>query len=215
MITHPLVHLLTGNGAFARLFPPVRTLSVLVFSILFQLSVLAVGETAVSKDYVLEPGDVVGVKVFQEPDLDRELRVSQEGDVYFPLIGKIEATGRTLAAIEQAVRDAYDKDYLVNPQISIVVLKYQIRTVNVLGAVNSPQAVEYPPEQRLTLLDAISRAGGFNRLADRRRVRLTRTLYDGRVENTVINADEMMSGMAKDPLVLKKDDVVFVPERVL
>lgn len=197
------------------LFPLARALSVLVFSTLFQLSALAAGETAVSKDYVLEPGDVVGVKVFQEPDLDRELRVSQEGDVYFPLIGKIEATGRTLAAIEQAVRDAYDRDYLVNPQISIVVLKYQIRTVNVLGAVNSPQAVEYPPEQRLTLLDAISRAGGFNRLADRRRVRLTRTLYDGRVENTVINADEMMSGMAKDPLVLKKDDVVFVPERVL
>jgi len=206
---------MTGSGAPARLFPLARALSVLVFSTLFQLSALSVGETAVSKDYVLEPGDVVGVKVFQEPDLDRELRVSQEGDVYFPLIGKIEATGRTLAAIEQAVRDAYDRDYLVNPQISIVVLKYQIRTVNVLGAVNSPQAVEYPPEQRLTLLDAISRAGGFNRLADRRRVRLTRTLYDGRVENTVINADEMMSGMAKDPLVLKKDDVVFVPERVL
>jgi polysaccharide export outer membrane protein len=87
--------------------------------------------------------------------------------------------------------------------------------VNVLGAVNAPQAVEYPPEQRLTLLDAISRAGGFNRLADRRRVRLTRTLHDGRVENTVINADELMSGAVKDPLVLKKDDVIFVPERVL
>lgn len=168
-----------------------------------------------SKDYTLESGDVVGVKVFQEPDLDRELRVSQEGDLYFPLIGKVEAKGRTLAEVEQIVRDAYDRDYLVNPQVNIVVLKYQIRTVNILGAVNSPQAVEYPPEQRLTLLDAISRAGGFNRLADRRRVRLSRTLADGRVENLVINTDEMMSGVAKDPLVLRKDDVVFVPERVL
>jgi polysaccharide export outer membrane protein len=185
-----------------------------VFALLL-LPVWAAGAPASAKDYTLEPGDVVGVKVFQEPDLDRELRVSQEGDLYFPLIGKVIATGRTLAEVEQTVREAYDRDFLVNPQINIVVLKYQIRTVNVLGAVNQPQAVEYPPEQRLTILDAISRAGGFNRLADRRRVRLTRTLPDGRVENSVINTDELMSGVSRDPLVLKKDDVVFVPERVL
>lgn len=165
-----------------------------------------------SKDYTLEPGDVVGVKVFQEPDLDRELRVSLEGDLYFPLIGKLQVRGLTLAETEQIVRDAYDRDFLVNPQITLVVLKYQVRTVNVLGSVNSPQAVEYPPEQRLTLLDAISRAGGFSRYADRRRVRLTRTLPDGRVENLVVNTDDIMSGAAKDPLVLRKDDVIFVPE---
>ncbi|MBK8475917.1 MAG: polysaccharide export protein [Opitutaceae bacterium] len=163
----------------------------------------------------MEPGDVVAIKIFQEPDLDRELRVSQEGELYFPLIGKVMARGRSLVEVEQFVRDAYDRDYLVNPQVNIVVLKYQVRTVNVLGSVNAPQAVEYPPEQRLTIVDAISRAGGFNRLADRRRVRLTRTLDDGRVENSVINIDDLMSGVAKDPLVLRKDDVVFVPERVL
>lgn len=183
--------------------------------VLSLLPALAVAAPASAKDYTLEPGDVVGVKVFQEPDLDRELRVSQEGDLYFPLIGKIVVVGRTLAEVEQAVRDAYDRDYLVNPQVNIVVLKYQTRTVNVIGAVNQPQAVEYPPEQRLTILDAISRAGGFNRLADRRRVRLTRTMPDGRVQNLVINTDELMSGVAKEPMVLRKDDVVFVPERVL
>ncbi len=176
--------------------------------------VLAAGASDIAKDYTLEPGDVVSVKVFQEPDLDRELRVSQEGDLYLPLIGKVEAQGRTIAAVEQTVREAYDRDFLVNPQINIVVLKYQVRTVNVLGSVNQPQAVEYPPEQRLTILDAISRAGGFSRLADRRRVRLTRTLPGGRTENTTVNTDELMSG-AKDPLILQKDDVIFVPERVL
>ena len=174
----------------------------------------AAGASDIAKDYTLEPGDVVSVKVFQEPDLDRELRVSQEGDLYLPLIGKVEAQGRTIAAVEQTVREAYDRDFLVNPQINIVVLKYQVRTVNVLGSVNQPQAVEYPPEQRLTILDAISRAGGFSRLADRRRVRLTRTLPGGRTENTTVNTDELMSG-AKDPLILQKDDVIFVPERVL
>ncbi len=187
----------------------------LVASLLIALLILPLaqaGELEAGKDYTLEPGDVVGIKVFQEPDLDRELRVSQEGDLFLPLIGKVEAKGRTLAEVERTVREAYDRDFLVNPQITLVVLKYQVRTVNVLGSVNAPQAVEYPPEQRLTLLDAISRAGGFNRFADRRRVRLTRTLSDGRVENLVVNTDDLMSGAAKDPLVLRKDDVIFVPE---
>lgn len=209
------VLLATRRAVPVRPFVYLRVIATIAVFSLVRLTELSAEETAISRDYVLEPGDVVGVKVFQEPDLDRELRVSQEGDLYFPLIGKIAAVGRTLAEIEQAVRESYDKDYLVNPQVNIVILKYQVRTVNVLGAVNAPQAVEYPPEQRLTLIDAISRAGGFNRLADRRRVRLTRTLHDGRVENTVINADELMSGAVKDPLVLKKDDVIFVPERVL
>jgi len=209
------VFLATGCAVPVRLLAYVRVIAVFTVFSLVRLTQLSAEGATPSRDYVLEPGDVVGVKVFQEPDLDRELRVSQEGDLYFPLIGKIVAVGRTLAEIEQAVREAYDKDYLVNPQVNIVILKYQIRTVNVLGAVNAPQAVEYPPEQRLTLLDAISRAGGVNRLADRRRVRRTRTFHDGRVENTVINADELMSGAVKDPLVLKKDDVIFVPERVL
>lgn len=190
-------------------------LPALFFLLLALLPVWSAAAPARPKDYTLEPGDLVSVKVFQEPDLDRELRVSQEGDLYLPLIGRVGVTGRTLAEVEQVVREAYDRDYLVNPQINIVVLKYQVRTVNVLGAVNQPQAVEYPPEQRLTVLDAISRAGGFSRLADRRRVRVTRTQPDGQVENTVINADELMSGGNKEPMILHKDDVIFVPERML
>ncbi len=202
------VRLHSGSGALRRL-PGLFGLLVLL------LPFWVAAAPVTSKDYTLEPGDVVSVKVFQEPDLDRELRVSQEGDLYLPLIGRVEARGRSVAEVERVVREAYDRDYLVNPQINILVVKYQVSTVNVLGAVNSPQAVEYPPEQQLTLIDAVSRAGGFSRLADRRRVRLSRTLPDGRVENLVINADELMSGAAKDPLVLRWDDVIYVPERVL
>lgn len=164
------------------------------------------------RDYTLQPGDVIRVQVFQEPDMEREIRISQEGEVSLPLIGKVLVRDRTLSQVEKTVRDLYDQDYLVNPQVSVVVLKYQPRTVNVLGSVNAPQAVEYPPEQDLTLLDAISRAGGFNRLGDRKRVRLTRTLPDGKVENFTINADELMSGTSSRSWILQRDDVVFVPE---
>jgi polysaccharide export outer membrane protein len=116
-----------------------------------------------SGDYVLEPGDTVKVQIFQEPDLDRELLVSAEGEIFLPLIGTLVVKGQTVKAVAETVRALYDSKYLVNPQVNITVLKYRDRSVNVIGAVNNPQAVPFPPEQPLTLLDAISRAGGFNR----------------------------------------------------
>jgi len=168
-----------------------------------------------SRDYLLLPGDIVRVQVFQEPDLDRELRVSQDGELTFPLIGRVSAKERTLSQLEETVRAAYDRDFLVNPQITIVIVKYGPRAVKVLGMVNQPQAVEFPPEQSMTVLDAISRAGGFNRLADRRRVRLTRTFADGHTESFTINADDLISGGSKEQWVVQRDDVIYVPERVL
>ena len=195
-------------------------LSLIFSAILLAYSVSLVRAAApasslASSDYQLQPGDVVRVQVFQEPDLDRELRVSQDGQIALPMIGQVEVKNRALSAVEKNVRELYDRDYLVNPQVNITVLTYQKRAVNVMGAVNMPQAIEYPPEQTLTLLDAISRAGGFNRFADRKKVLLTRTFSDGRTEKYTINADQLIAGTASERWVLLKDDVIFVPESVL
>lgn len=203
-----------------HLLPPfVRSVWFLLIAFAPGLVVFA-AETGVTgrttTDYQLQSGDIIRVQVFQEPDLDREISVSKEGAIVLPLIGKVSVKGRTLSVVEQTVRALYDKDYLVNPQVTVTVVKYQLRTVNVIGAVNTPQAIEYPPEQMLTLLDAISRAGGFSRLADRKKVRLTRSYSDGRPpENIIINADKIISGTSDDRCVLQKDDVIFVPESVL
>ena len=195
-------------------------LSLIFSAILLAYSVSLVRAAApasslASSDYQLQPGDVVRVQVFQEPDLDRELRVSQDGQIALPMIGQVEVKNKALSAVEKNVRELYDRDYLVNPQVNITVLTYQKRAVNVMGAVNMPQAIEYPPEQTLTLLDAISRAGGFNRFADRKKVLLTRTFTDGRTEKYTINADQLIAGTSNERWVLLKDDVVFVPESVL
>jgi polysaccharide export outer membrane protein len=166
-------------------------------------------------DYLLQPGDTIKVQVFQEPDLDRELMISVEGEVFLPLIGRLVVKDRTIRQVEETVRVLYDRKYLVNPQVNITVTKYRVRTVNVLGAVNSPQAITYPPEQPLTLLDAISRAGGFNRYANRKAVRLTRTFPDGHTENFTIDADALIQGNKGEPWVLLSGDVIFVPESIL
>lgn len=172
----------------------------------------AQGETT---DYVLQPSDLIRVMVFQEPDLQREVRITQEYTITLPLIGTIDVRNKTVRQMEELIHDLYDKDYLVNPQINLTVLEYTQRTVKVLGAVNQPGAIVFPPEQKMGLLETIARAGGFSRIADRKRVRLTRTLADGKTENYVINTDEMIQGASGDQWLLTKGDVVFVPERIL
>jgi polysaccharide export outer membrane protein len=166
-------------------------------------------------DYRLQPGDTVKVQIYEEPDLDREIKVSKEGEIFLPLIGQINVKDETIRRVEQVVHILYDRKYLVNPQVNITVVKYRQRTVNVMGAVNSPQAIEFPPEQPITILDAIARAGGFNRYANRKNVRLTRSFGDGHKETFTINADDLIKGSKADNWILLSDDVVFVPESIL
>jgi polysaccharide export outer membrane protein len=64
----------------------------------------------------------------------------------------------------------------------------------------------------MTLLDAITRAGGFNRLADRRRVRLSRNGPAGDKLNFEINTDAVLKGASSETWLLQTDDVIFVPE---
>lgn len=165
-------------------------------------------------DYVLQASDLIRVQIFQEDDLTREVRVSQEYTIALPLIGRIDVRGKSVRQLQETIRELYDRDYLVNPQVNVFVLEYAKRSVNVLGSVNSPGFVLFPEEQGLTLLDAIARVGGFSRLADRRKVKLTRTI-DGKSTTFIINADDVIEGSTRDAWPLVQDDVIFVPERIL
>jgi polysaccharide export outer membrane protein len=167
------------------------------------------------QDYLLQPSDLLNVKVFQEENLTRDVRVSQEYSITLPLIGKVDVKGKSLRQMEDTVRELYARDYLVNPQVNIVVIEYAKRSVNVIGQVNQPGAVLFPQEQGLTLLDAISRAGGFTRLANRNQVKLTRTNADGKAETFIIDVDDLIKGKSSSSWPLLVNDIVFVPERIL
>jgi polysaccharide export outer membrane protein len=198
-----------------------RSLRLLPFLALGWLAPLSGAETppsppaAEATDYVMQPSDLIRVLIFQQPDLLREVRITQEYTITLPLIGTIDLRGRTVRQAEEIIRSLYDKDYLVNPQVNLTVLEYTQRTVQVVGAVNQPGAVVFPPEQKMGVIEAIARAGGQSRLADLRKVRLTRTNADGQSENRIINVDEMMKGGSNQQVLLLKGDVIFVPERLL
>jgi polysaccharide export outer membrane protein len=163
----------------------------------------------------LQPMDLVKIQIFQEPDLERELRVSEGYAIVAPLIGAVDVKGRTVREVEVLITELYNRDYLVNPQVNLTVVEYAQRSVNVLGAVNSPGSISSPPEKEMNLLDAIARAGGFSRLANRDRVSLTRTLPNGETANYSVNCDKLMVGDSVSRWPVQEGDIITVPERVL
>jgi polysaccharide export outer membrane protein len=166
-----------------------------------------------SPDYVLQPGDKLQILVFQEDSLKGEPRISQQNSITLPLIGEVNLRDKTLLEAKNLIRDLYAKDYLVNPQVTVNVMEYSKRYVNVIGQVTNAGAIEFPPEQGLTLTQAITRAGGLTRLADKKKVTLTRTV-DGETTRRVVNIEDLLSGAEKD-IILIKDDTINVPEKLL
>lgn len=174
--------------------------------------------SAARADYALQPQDVIRVQIFQEEDLNKQisgLSLSQDSNVTLPLIGTVSLKDKTVRQAEEIIRTEFDRDYIVNPQVSVTVVKYAERTVNVMGSVTSQGRVHFPQERGLSIVDAISLAGGQTRLADLKHVRLTRRAATGEASVTTIDVNALMKKAGGEPVMLQPDDVIYVPERML
>jgi polysaccharide export outer membrane protein len=169
-------------------------------------------EVSSKVDYILRPSDTLQMRVFQEEDMTREVSLSQEYTLSLPLIGTINLRNKSVRQAEELIRDLYNRDYLVNPQVTLTVVRYAERTVNVIGAVNSPGAVPFPIEQGMNLIEAITRAGGFSRIANQKDVRITRADEQGISKTFSVNAVRLIDSRASNLWSLEVGDVVFVPE---
>lgn len=165
----------------------------------------------ISGNYVIQPTDVIKMSIFQEPELEQEVRVAADGSVILPLIGRVVVGGMTVDDAQRQVTYLYDRDYLVQPHVSLLVLVYTEKRVEVLGMVNRPGKVPIPPEEELTLTEAISGAGGHTRLANLKKVRLTRMNAQGKPEVTTVDFLKISRGQAND-IVLEDGDTVFISE---
>lgn len=111
----------------------------------------------------LGPGDVISMTVYSRPELDTTAFVSDRGRVVLPLIGEIAIAGMSPAEAAERIAKAYQRgEYLVDPQINVVVSEYRSQQISVLGEVKNPG--RFPVETRLTVLDALALAGGVNEL---------------------------------------------------
>ena len=164
--------------------------------------------TPAEQDHRIEPTEILVVDVVLEKDLSRELPVSAEGEISMPFLGNIKVVGKTTSEVKKELEEKLGADYLVNPQVIVSVRQYRKRTVTVLGQVNKPGPVELTGEQKIDLLEAIGYAQGTTRLANTKRVEVTR-----RGQTEKFNLEELRRNTDPNKKYwLESGDVIFVPE---
>jgi len=159
----------------------------------------------------LGAGDVFVLTIVGEDKLPKEFRVAPDGTVDFPYIHRLRVEGLEPQEIAELVRQKLiEQDILTNPSVSVDAKEYNSKRVTVLGQVQKPGS--FPLTPGFTLVQAISTAGGFNSIANRDRVNLTRKTGD-KARTVVVSVDAITDGSQPD-ILLQAGDTIFVVERL-
>lgn len=154
--------------------------------------------------------DLLDVAVFEAPDLSRVVRVSDDGMISLPLLGPIQAAGRTPRELEVALQDTLRRTYMRDPRVSVAVKEPAPRPIYVVGEVHQPGAYVAAGEDQLTVMRAVAVARGAKPNAARGRAFIFRPRVDGEPLQIRVNLNDVVRGKAPD-LVLIPNDVVYVP----
>lgn len=169
----------------------------------------------VGENYILKPSDVVKVEVYKETDLNKTVRVEGDGTVALALIGKVKIANMTVAEAQSLITDLYNRDYLVDPQVSLLVVSFSPKVVRILGSVNRPGVVQIPPDRELTLTEAIAGVNGISRLGNPNKVTIKRIGSDGRTQQMEVNFSKIVTDPNMRDIVLHEGDTIWVPERII
>jgi polysaccharide biosynthesis/export protein len=166
--------------------------------------------------YRMGPGDVLNIIVWEHPELTNPAGVTtgtleqqgrlvrEDGTIFFPFVGTVQAEGRTVEEIRQEI-SAELATYLDDPQVDVRVIAFRSKRVYVTGEVTQPGPI-YLDDRPVTMLDALARAGGLTEQADRRRAYLTRGDRRRRIDLWALSR----TGQAD--VVLRDGDVLHVPD---
>lgn len=158
--------------------------------------------------YKIGPKDLLTISVFEVPELNITVRVSEDGAIVTPLLGNIHVSGLTRFQLEKKLIKLLEKNYLKSAQVTVFIKEYQSKLVSVIGAVKKPGNYELVGRQ--TLLQMISIAGGLTEGASDRIV-IIRQYENGKSASLVIDLDELMlQGNPKLNVPLQANDIVNV-----
>jgi polysaccharide export outer membrane protein len=161
-------------------------------------------------DTALGVGDVFEVRVFGEPDLSGSHRVGGGGTITFPLAGVIKVEGLEPQQAAKAIAERLADGILRNPQVSVLVKEQTSKKIVVMGQVAKPGTYPYTPS--MTILEAVTAAGGFTPISAKNDTTITR-LESGNKATTRIPVSDISEGKARNVYV-KPGDIISVPERI-
>jgi polysaccharide export outer membrane protein len=158
--------------------------------------------------YVIGPEDVIYIDVWKEKEISSTVPVRPDGKISLPLLNDVQAAGLTPMQLQNAIRDGLKK-FISDPQVAVIVTQINSRKIFVLGEVARPGALSMLPH--MTVLQAISTAGGFSQFAKESGVYVLRT-ENGRQISLPFNYKEVIKGKRPEQNIeLKPGDTIVVP----
>jgi len=162
-------------------------------------------------DTTLGPGDVFDVRVYGEEGLTGTYRIASDGTIDYPLLGTISAQGMTPTEVTRLIADGLvNGQFLKNPNVSVFVKEYTSKKISVFGQVNKPGTFQYV--DGMSIVEAISIAGGFTPMAKMNDVTVTRVI-NGAEKQFLVPVEAIGEGRTPN-FMLRPGDIVFVPQRV-
>jgi len=201
---NPFYSHLRDGGMLAKNHKLTTLLILGLFNVAFHASVLAEEST----DYLIQPGDVLEISVWKEPDLIKEVLVRPDGKFSFPLTGDVSGVGNSVPQLQETVQQRLTK-WISDPVVTVTVKNPAGNRIYVIGKVN--KSGEYVLNRTVDVVQALSMAGGMAEFADSNDIRILR-----RVDNKLISFEFSYSDVVKgrnleQNVILLPGDTVVVP----
>ncbi|MGA7521068.1 MAG: polysaccharide biosynthesis/export family protein [Acidobacteriaceae bacterium] len=159
--------------------------------------------------FVIGNDDKLNINVWKDPELTKTVQVRPDGKISMPLIGELQAAGRTPLQLEQVITDKL-KAYVTQPDVTVIVEQINSQKFNILGKVAKPGS--YPLTTTTTVLDAIAEAGGFLDFAKEKGVYILRPNPGGGEVRLHFNYKDVIKGKnTQENVRLEPHDTVIVP----
>ena len=160
-------------------------------------------------NFVIGNDDLLAINVWKEPDISRSIPVRLDGRISLPLVGEVQAAGRTPLQLEQDIASKL-RNYISEPEVTVMVQQINSEKFNILGQVARPGS--YSLTQAATVLDAIAVAGGFRDFAKQKAIYILRQNPAGGESRVPFNYKDVIKG--KNPaqnIKLEPRDTIVVP----
>lgn len=171
-------------------------------------ALLVASSPAGAADYTIGPGDQLGIEVWKDAALTRVVTVLPDGKISFPLIGELEAGGKTVAQLKKEIEQKIAR-YVPDSTTTVEVRQSNSMHIYVLGRINAPGRLIL--NANVNVLQALAIAGGPNTFANRTRIRIFRQ-EGGKTLSFPFNYDDVTAGKELQMNIeVKRGDVIFVP----
>jgi polysaccharide biosynthesis/export protein len=167
------------------------------------------GPSGTADDYRLGPGDKLRIEVYKDAQLSQSVQIRPDGKITLPLVGDVEATGKTPLELRDTVTKAL-REYMTSPVVTVIVVEASAAVAYVVGEVARPGTINLQGGQ-ITALQAIAMAGGLKDFANAKNIRILRKGPTGSIQTIAFNYKDAIRGSGKE-IYLRPGDTVVVPD---